>query len=136
MALQRELIPYEYLHRHGKGQHVRYLERLYDDVSGETVFERETDAIPVHEAGDYPLADVLGRVAAEQAVEASQERAARVGADAQREAAVAEASAERTRRTEAEAEAATLRAELAKVRDVADPIERVPVETEPVVRER
>lgn len=91
MAIVKEVLPYEFLARWKNGvlvgQHAQYIEKIYDDVTGEVYAERPTDAKPVHEAGQYPLADLLGTVTADNAKATEQLRAEKDAANAAKEAA-------------------------------------------------
>ena len=70
MAIKKERYPYEYLVRFNpdgsvRGQHIRYLDKVYDDETGEVYAEKESDALSVGDEQSAVMLDVaLGEVAA------------------------------------------------------------------------
>ena len=110
MAIIKQRFPYEYLTRFNpdgtvRGQHIKYLDRVFDDVTNEIYAEKEGEALSVGDAQNSVMLDVaLGEVnaalaRAEQAertakqaaeTELQTERAARQQAEAQKDAALSE----------------------------------------------
>jgi hypothetical protein len=115
MAIIKQQFPYEYLVRFNtdgsvRGQHIKYLDRVYDDQTNEVYAEKEGSALSVGDEQSAVMLDAaLGQVTAALAkaenaerqaklaieTELQTERAARQLAESQKEAALAELQAER-----------------------------------------
>ena len=113
MAIVRVQVPYEYLTRFNadgtvRGQHIKYLDKVYDDATGEVFSERELDALPVGDENSAVLLDAaLGQVNAALAKAEEIERTAKDAAETARTAA-------ETKRQEAETAAQQISAVLAE----------------------
>jgi hypothetical protein len=73
VSIEKKKVPYEFLVRwdtdgNVTGQHVQYREVIYDTVTSEIYSDKPGNALPVTDAGAYPLQDVLTEIQASQAI--------------------------------------------------------------------
>lgn len=104
MAIVKESRPYEYLVRFDnqgnvRGQHIKYIERVYDDQTGEVYAEREAEVLPVGaEAAQIPLQTALGDTFAQAAKATQAAIEAKEQAELERDLYLAERDAARAER--------------------------------------
>lgn len=116
MAIVKEQYPYEYLVRFNpdgtvRGQHIKYLDRVYDNVTNEIYAEKEGDALSVGDATAAVMLDnAIGAVNAALAKAEETERTARAAKEQELDLKLSELEAEKQRRVEAETELQTERA--------------------------
>lgn len=102
MAIIKERSVYEYLTRFNadgtvRGQHIKYIDKVYDDVTGQVYAEIEGEAKSVGDAQNaIPLAAAIGEVAAGLAKAEQLERDEKLSAQAERDEARAEKTALQT----------------------------------------
>jgi hypothetical protein len=121
MAIVKQSVPYEMLVRFNadgtvRGRHIKYLDRIYDEDTGEVYAEKEGNALPVKEGGILPEV-ALGEVAAalakgEEALHIERDELA-----AAKQAIETELQTERAARQLAEAQKDTALAEVERVRN-------------------